>query len=143
MIDTNILAYANNKDSDFHTTCKVIVEKAINGEIKAVIAVQNLIELYAVITDKKRVERPLSPSKAGELIDFYKRADNIRIIAPTVHTIDTIIKLIGKSSPKAQSIFNCLLVATMLDNGVHEVYTSDSEDFKHFDSVKIINPLSP
>lgn len=141
MIDTNILVYANNKDSEFHSTCKPVVEKAIKSEIGAVVAIQNLIELYAVLTDKRRVERPLSPTKAKELIEFYK-GSNIRIIAPVPQTIDTIIKLIEKHSPKSQYIFDYLLVATMLDNGVHEIYTADSEHFKHFDSITVINPLS-
>jgi len=141
LIDTNILVYANNKDSPFHAVCKAIVEKAINGEIEATVAIQNLIELYAVITDKRRVEHPLSPTKAKELIEFYK-GSNIRIIAPMHHTIDTITKLIEKYSPKSQSIFDYFLVATMLDNGIYGIYTADSEHFKHFDSIKIINLLT-
>lgn len=141
LIDTNILVYANNKDSPFHAVCKSIVEKAINGEIESAVAIQNLIEFYAVITDKRRVEHPLSPTKAKELIEFYK-GNNIRIIAPMPHTIDTITKLIEKYSPKSQSIFDYFLVATMLDNSIYMIYTADSEHFKQFDSIKIINPLT-
>jgi len=74
LIDTNILVYANNKDSEFNDTCKSIVEKTIKHEIEAVIAVQNLVELYAIITDKRRVEHPLSPIKAKELLEFYKKS---------------------------------------------------------------------
>ncbi|MBI5212088.1 MAG: PIN domain-containing protein, partial [Nitrospirae bacterium] len=118
MIDTNILVYANNKDSQFHTICKAIIEKAIKGEVEAVISVQNLIELYAVITDKRRVEHPLSPIKAKELIEFYKESA-IRIIVPKPQTIDTVLALIANHSPKSQSIFDYLLAATMMDNGVH------------------------
>lgn len=141
LIDTNILVYANNKDSEFHNICKSIVEKAIKHEIEAVIAVQNLIELYAIITDKKRVEHPLSPVKAKELIEFYK-SSNIRIIAPTPKTIDSIINLIEKHNPKSQSIFDYLLAATMMDSGVFSIYTANNEHFKHFDSITAINPLS-
>ena len=141
MIDTNILVYANNKDSQFHTICKSIIEKAIKGEVEAVISVQNLIELYAVITDKRRVEHPLSPIKAKELIEFYKES-NIRIIAPKPQTIDTVVALIASHSPKSQSIFDYLLAATMMDNSVYGIYTVNSEHFKHFDSITVINPLS-
>ena len=95
LIDTNILVYANNKDSTFHTVCKSIVEKAINGEISTVIAVQNLIELYAVITEKRKVERPLSPIKAKELIEIYRKS-NIRVITSMPQSIDTVTMLTGK-----------------------------------------------
>jgi len=143
LIDTNILVYANNKDSEVHAICKAVVEKAVNGEIEAATSIQNLIELYAVITDKKRVEHPLTPEQAKELIGFYQENNHIRIIVPTPHTVGTIKQLIEKHAPKSQSIFDCLLVATMLDNGIHTVYTADSNDFKKFDSITIINPLSP
>lgn len=143
MIDTNILVYANNKDSEFHGICKSIVEKAVNGEVNAVVSIQNLIELYAVITDKKRVEHPLSATKAKELIDFYRNSNNLKVIVPTTQTIDTIARLIEKHSPRAQSIFDYMLAATMLDNGIHIICTANSAHFKHFESIKIFNPLSP
>src|SRR3990170_879434 len=82
LLDTNILVYANNEDSPFHIPCKALVEKAIRSQIRAAIAIQNLIELYAVITDKRRVEHPLSPLKAKELIDFYKDQEAIQCITP-------------------------------------------------------------
>jgi predicted nucleic acid-binding protein len=141
LIDTNILVYANNEDSKFHAVCKSLVEKAVNGKIKTVVSVQNLIELYAVITDQRRVEHPLSPIKAKQLIEFYK-SSHIRVVVPLAQTVDTVTKLIEKHGPKSQSVFDYLLVATMLDNGVHGIYTANSEHFKHFDSVKVINPIS-
>jgi len=143
LLDTNILVYATNKDSEFHSVCRSLVEKAVNNEIEAVVSIQNLIELYAVITDKRRVEHPLTPVKAKELIEFYKKDTGIRIIAPVVRTVDTIAKLIEKHSPRSQSVFDYLLAATMMDNGVHVIYTSDTGHFKHFDSITAINPLSP
>ncbi len=90
LLDTNILIYANNEDSPFHFTCKALVEKAISSQIRAAIAIQNLIELYAVITDKKRVEHPLSPLKAKELIDFYKDQEAIQCITPEYKTFNTV-----------------------------------------------------
>lgn len=141
LIDTNILVYANNEDSPFHSICKAIVEKAVNGKIKAALSIQNLIELYAVITDKKRVEHPLSPTKAKELIIYYKNQPYIQVITPTPQTLDTVTKLLAKHHPKSQSIFDCFFAATMIDNEVYEIYTANSNHFKAFDSIKTINPL--
>ena len=142
LIDTNILVYANNEDSPFHSKCKAVVEKAVNGGIKAAVSIQNLVELYAVITDKRRVERPLSPAKATELINFYKAQENIKIIAPTVQTLGTLTLLIEGHKPKAQSIFDLFLVAAMMDNNIHTIYTANSDHFKPFaPTIKTINPI--
>ena len=141
-VDTNILVYANNEDSPFHIICKALVEKAISSQMRAAIAIQNLIELYAVITDKRKVEHPLSPLKAKEIIDFYKDQEAIQRITPTSQTFNTVTELIAKHKPKAQSIFDYLLVATMIDNGVYEIYTANSDHFKPFSpTIKTINPL--
>ena len=141
LIDTNILVYANNRDSEFHSVCKSIVTDSIKGDVQAVIALQNLIELYAIITDKRRVERPLTPKKAKDLIEYYEGNGNIRIIAPLPQTLRTVIKLIDKHKPKSQSVFDYFLVATMLDNDVHSIYTANDKDFKHFKGISVINPL--
>jgi len=142
LLDTNILVYANNADSPFHDKSKSIVEKAVRGEIQAAISIQNFVELYAVITDKRRVEHPLSPIKAKELVEFYKDHENIQVIAPSSQTLEILIGLIAKHKPNAQSIFDCLLVATMIDNGIREIYTANTEHFKSFANIKTINPPS-
>ena len=141
LIDTNILVYANNKDSEFHTTCKSIVTKSVKGGIKAAVAIQNLVELYAIITDKRRVENPLTPKKAKDLIEFYNGNENIRIIAPNTGTLDIFMKIISQHNIKSQSVFDLFLVATMLDNNIQGIYTANSKDFERFKDITVINPL--
>ena len=133
LIDTNILVYANNADSPLHEKAKAIVHMAVKGEMLAAVSVQNLIELYAVITDKRRVEHPLSPVRAKDLVKFYQTHENIQVISPSPRTLEILIGLIEKHEPKAQSIFDFWLAATMIDNAIHEVYTSNSAQvlFRH------------
>ena len=142
LIDTNILVYANNEHSPYHTGCKDLVMKAINGSISCAIAFQNLVELYAVITDKRRVEHALTPVKAKELIEFYKNQENIQIIMPTYETLSTLADLIAKYTPTAQSIFDFTLVATMKDNGISEIYTLNVDHFNSFDNIRATNPTA-
>lgn len=142
LLDTNILVYANNADSPFHVPCKALVEKAASGATKAAVSVQNLVELYAVITDKRRVERPLSPEKAMELVEFYNTHEHIQVIHSTSEAIHIMKELIARHKPTAQSIFDFLLVATMIENGISEIYTFNSNHFKPFHSITTLKPLS-
>jgi len=91
--------------------------------MEGVIAVQNLMELYAVITDKRRLERPLSPDGGRKLIEFYASADGLRIIAPSAKSLSILNDLIAEHQPKSQTIFDFMLVATMMENAVSEIYT--------------------
>lgn len=140
LFDTNILVYANNADSPFHASCRQLVEKAIVGDLEAVIAVQNLVELYAVITDKRRVERPLSPDEGRKLIEFYTTIDNLRIIAPSAKSLSVLTTLLAEQKPKSQNIFDFMLVATMMKNDVSRIYTYNVDHFKPFKTISVSHP---
>jgi len=141
LIDTNILVYANNVDSPFHEKAKRIIQKAVKGEIPTAVSIQNLVELYAVITDKRRVEHPLSPIRARDLVEFYKDHENIQVISPSARTLEIFTGLIEKHKPRGQSIFDFLLAATMIDNDIHEIYTSNTAHFELFETIKTTNPI--
>lgn len=140
LFDTNVLVYANNADSPFHTPCRVLVEKAISGGMEAAIAVQNLVELYAVITDKRRVERPLSPDDGRKLIEFYATIDSLRIIYPSAKSLSILTTLMAEQKPKSQHIFDFILIATMMENSISEIYTYNGDHFKSFKAIVVSRP---
>jgi len=142
LIDTNILVHANNEDSLYHKTSKDLIENALNGDIEVALSIQNLVEFYAVITDKRRVEHPISPKRAKELLEFYHVNEFIKIIHPLHKTINTLANLIEKYKPKGQSIFDYLLIATMNDHGISQIFTRNTKDFKIFDFLKVVNPFT-
>ena len=78
--------------------------------------------------------------KAG--FKVIAQSKHIRIITTTPNTLDIFINIISKHKPKSQSVFDYLLLATMLDNGVDGIYTANSKDFKHFKDITVTNPLS-
>ena len=64
------------------------------------------------------------------------------IIYPLSTTINTIIQIIKQYPQKGQHIFDFLLVATMKDNDITQIYTTNTKHFTQFDFIKVINPLS-
>lgn len=140
LLDTNILVYANNADSPFHIKCKALVESVLSGDISGFVTVQNLMELYAVITDRRRVAHPLTPAEASGLIRFYVETPNLSVIAPDVTTLPLLYGLIRRISPQAQSIFDLLLIAVMLEHGISTIYTANTRHFIPFQELTVINP---
>jgi len=140
LLDTNVLVYANNADSPFHTPCRALVEKALSGGMEAVIAVQNLVELYAIITDKRRVERPLSPDDGRKLIEFYATTDKLRIISPSAKSLSILTSLMAEQKPKSQNIFDFMLVAAMIENAVSAIYTYNVDHFTPFKTLTVLRP---
>jgi predicted nucleic acid-binding protein len=82
LIDSNILVFAANEDSPHQKSALEIMNKVITGKINACLAYQTLYEFYAIIIDPKRVEHPILPQKAQEIIELYMRASNVKKIFP-------------------------------------------------------------
>lgn len=140
LLDSNILVYANNMDSPFHKPCKKLVDDAIKGRFPAFIAHQNLLELYAVVTDKRRVEKPLTPECANSLINFYLTARNISILYPSPATFSALGKLIADHAPLSHGIFDLVLVALMIENDITTIHTANTRHFSNFKEITAVSP---
>ncbi len=76
-LDTNILVYATNEDSPYHSIAKGIIDQANKGNLHAFISPQILSEFYSTITNLKRVENPLSPEDAYDAVKRFLDSETI------------------------------------------------------------------
>lgn len=141
LIDSNILIYASNEDSEYQPQALEVMHKVLAREIQACTAYQSLYEFYAVITNPKRVEKPISLQQARETIERYMRARNIRKIYPVKTNLKNVLKLLKKYEVSKQNIFDLVLVATMMDNKVTGIYTRNEAHFNQFDFLEVVNPF--
>src|SRR5688572_27139156 len=117
LLDTNILVYAADSLSAYHQQAKSFRDRGRNGGLSVCIAPQNLFEFYAVITDRKRVSQPLSPQEAASEIASYYRHPNITKLGQG-DIMETVLALVAQHQIERQQIFDLILVATMMANGV-------------------------
>src|SRR3989338_3071859 len=73
LLDTNILVYAYNADSEYHAACRALLDRAIRGELNICLAPQILFEFFAVVTNLARVTKPIIPIEA--LAEMTKLVD--------------------------------------------------------------------
>src|SRR3989339_182311 len=128
LLDTNIFVYALNKDSEFHTNCKKIINDALYGKIKAAVADKSLYEFFAIITDNRRIEKPIKPSQAISIIELIIESE-IEILYSSKNTIFRTLELANKYNVKKQYIFDYVLAGIMLSNGITDIYTYNKKDF--------------
>ena len=69
LLDTNILVYAVNEDSEFHKTA-LKPSKVLDGSIQAVYKPAEFNQFYSIITSN-RVQNPLPAKIAFDEIDKY------------------------------------------------------------------------
>lgn len=141
LLDTNILVYAVNKDSEFHETASEIHSKVLDGSIQACVSLQNLIEFYSIIASN-RVQNPLPAKIAFDEIDKYIADQRIKKIQFNIDALATLKDLAIKHDIKAQNIYDLKIVATMLANNIEEIITANKKDFEKFPEIKVTNPFS-
>ncbi|HWP93380.1 MAG TPA: PIN domain-containing protein [Thermodesulfobacteriota bacterium] len=141
-IDTNILVYAFNLDSPLNPKAHAFLkEEVLTGSISTCLPYQSLYEFYSVITNARRVEKPLPTGQAREIIETYIRAKNIPKIYPRKSNLRNVINLLSNYDIAGQDIFDLVFVATLLDNGVDGIITRNTKHFARFEFLNVMNPL--
>jgi predicted nucleic acid-binding protein len=141
LLDTNILVHAYNKSSPNQKEAADIVRKAMQGKLEACLTPQILYELFAVITNPKRVEKPLSNKEAVDLcIDLWE-CNEIEKLNPSGVAAAEVFKLTKALKLSRAKIFDCALAVVAKENGVEAIYTENIEDFKGYSFVKTLNPF--
>lgn len=141
-IDTNLLVYAHNEDSDFNDKASEFLEKVLNerddnGNLSVCLPSQVLTEFVKI--NRKSLKKPLSLLQAIDIVNDYQKAD-IRIVYQRETQIETFLELL-RSFTTRKKVFDVALAATLKDNGITGLYTANVDDFKEFDFLKVINPL--
>jgi predicted nucleic acid-binding protein len=141
LLDTNILVHAYNKSSPNQKEAADIVRKAMQGKLEACLTPQILYELFAVITNPKRVEKPLSNKEAVDLcIDLWE-CNEIEKLNPSGVAAVEVFELTKALKLSRAKIFDCALAVVAKENGVEAIYTENIEDFKGYSFVKTLNPF--
>lgn len=141
MFDTNVLGYAHDSASKNREKAAKLIESALEGKLEACVSYQNLLELYAVLTNPLKLAKPYGAREAMELCELYIMSKNLPKIIPTEQTYLEALRLADRVGATSRKIFDCLLVATALENGVKTIYTEDTKDFEPFKSIKAVNPF--
>lgn len=135
LIDTNILVYSLDKTSPFFDKAAEVLSDCFRGEVKGVVAHQNLIELVAILVGVYKI--PLL-SALKDAAGFGSQA-NLKVIYPRSTTFLTFTRLLTKK--RRVDIFDSYLAATMFDNGIKKILTRNVKDFKKIGSIQATNPL--
>ncbi len=140
-LDTNILVYAINKDSPYHVIARGILDDANNGNLRAFVSPQVLSELYATLTNRSRIENPLIPEDAYDVVRGLLDSETIEKVYPKETTLNRGLLLARENNVKAQDFFDVLIVATMLDNDIDTIYTANENDFSKYKEINVYNPF--
>ncbi|MEQ9236354.1 type II toxin-antitoxin system VapC family toxin [Coleofasciculus sp. E2-BRE-01] len=55
--DTNVLVYAHDRSATYHIDSAELLKMAVDNKIQGVLAEQNIIELYRILTNPTAMKR--------------------------------------------------------------------------------------
>ena len=126
--------------SPFHDKARAILEMGLRRELPLCICPQVLMEFYATITNPKRVTDPVTPEQAVAEVGKYATCSWLSTIYPKEEALNITLDLLKKYRVKRMEIFDLQLVATMLTNGVINIYNFNQSDFGQYSEIKALLP---
>jgi len=139
LIDTMILCYAHDRLSPHNPGASLIMKAAINGDIDAHLAYQNLAEFYSVVTGR-RVERPIAPAQAARLSRLYTECVDIKFLLPTEEAYREALNAAGDWQVTGGDVFDCVLAYTARGR-VDTIWTDNTKHFAAYSFLETENPL--
>jgi predicted nucleic acid-binding protein len=140
LLDTNVLVYGQEKQSEFFQRSRAVIEQGFEGALSLCICPQVLMEFHSTVTNPKRVTKPVSVDESLIEIEKYLSSKNIRKIYPVKHTLSEALRLISSYQIKKQEVYDTQLVATMLTNDVTQIYTFNVDHFRQFKEIEVFTP---
>lgn len=134
LVDTNIIVYAYEiENSARKKKALEILEKCWKNEITLALSNQNLAEFSVVSLKKLKLD-------AKKVKEIVKDISNFAGFKKIYYKRKTILSAIDIFEKYKMSFWDSLIAATMIENGILNLYTENSKDFK-IPSLNVINPF--
>lgn len=133
LLDTNVLVYGFEYGEGVkNTIAKELINRCWQGKNKFAVSSQNLAEFAFVSTRKSKLDLKQINEIVGYINDFYG-------FVKINYLSSTVLSAIAIAEEHKMSFWDSLLAATMKENGIFNIYTENTKDFK----MRWINAVNP
>lgn len=141
VLDTNILLYAADRQSEFHRPCRALVEQCLIDPAPDFLTWSICYEFLRVSTHPRVFRSPWNAKDAWRFIQVILASPGIDMLVPTARHAD-VLSLVVDELPEARDNFlHDLHTATLMrEHGISRICTCDT-DFYRFSFLTVIDPL--
>lgn len=141
LVDANILLYAVDEHSPFHTRAVAWLERALNGPQRIGIPWQSYWAFLRVATNPRAPFEPLAPAAAWEFVDDWVAAPATWVPTPGRGHGAILRRLMVELDLRSGLTSDAVLAALCVEHGL-SIVSADS-DFARFPELTWINPVAP
>lgn len=138
--DTNLLIYAHDSGSPFHTRSKTWWEGLLNGSEMVGLCPVVALGFTRLITSPKLFANPLPIPRAVGIVRSWLRMPVVQVLESTAADLETALHLLETSGSSGNLATDAHIAATALRHGAL-VHSADS-DFARFPGLSWANPLA-
>ena len=139
-LDANILLYASDESSEWHSVAKEFVESRASDPDILCLTWPVLMAYQRIATHPAIFAKPLSPRTAWNNVRQLISLPRARVVTET-ETFGDDYRETAEQTRAAGNLVPDAHVATILrEHGVRRIYTADT-DFRKFEFLEVINPL--
>jgi len=140
VVDTNILIYAADKDSPFHSRCREKIEEWRRQTSPWYATWGILYEFLRVITHPRVFRHPWAISKAWSFVEALLASPSFGLLVPSARHAEVAADILKKSAfLRGNLVYDAQTAILMREHGIKTIYTRDT-DFHRF---RFLEPIDP
>jgi uncharacterized protein len=141
VVDTNVLIYAADEDSPFHSACLTWLEYRRSRSDAWYTTWPILYEFLRVTTHPRVMRRPWSISEAWQFVAALLASPGLGLLIPTQRHADVAGEVIGEIPHLAGNLLHDAHTAILMrEHGIRRICTRDM-DFHRFPFLEVMDPL--
>lgn len=138
IVDANVLIYAVDDESQFHTDALTWLDEAMNGPERVGFPWASLLAFQRIITHPRVAAHPLSPAEAWSFVTDWLEADNAWLPNPGIRHREILGRLLIAGNLHGNLVTDAHLAALAVEYGTG-ICSFDS-DFARFQDISWVNP---
>jgi uncharacterized protein len=143
VVDTNVLLYAADTDSEYHAPCRDLIEQA-RGQASPWFLTWGICYEFLRVSTHPRVYRmPWTNAAAWRFVETLLACPNVSILAATRRHAAVLRQCLDELPDARGNLMHDLHTATLMrEHGIARIVTRDT-DFHRFRFLEVIDPLRP
>jgi uncharacterized protein len=142
LVDTNLLVYAANADSRFHTGAASWLERQRSQPDAWYLSWPIVFEFMRVATHACALPRPWTITKAWSFVSALLESPGLGVLVPTERHQQVATSVFAELPFLAGSILHDVHTAILMrEHGIRRICTRDT-DFHRFPFLEVVDPLT-
>jgi toxin-antitoxin system PIN domain toxin len=142
VIDTNVLVYAANQDSEFHDACRRRIETCRQQASPWYLSWGICYEFLRVCTHPSALANPWSVAAGWRFLEIILSSPSAGLLLPTTRHAAVFAEVIAELPHLRGNVLHDAHTAVLMrEHGIRDLYTRDV-DFNRFPFIRALDPIA-